>query len=97
MAPRAEPQRALAEREPQLAASQPGRPVARDPDGDRLSNAEELLAGSDPMDPDTDDDGVLDGFDAAPQDRADTTARVPTVDPTADTGRGDGSGTGRPN
>jgi hypothetical protein len=66
-----------------------------DPDGDRLSNAEEFQAGSDPKDSDTDDDGVLDGFDAAPQDRRDTTARVPTVDPTADKGRGDGSGTGK--
>ena len=66
-----------------------------DPDGDRLSNAEEFQAGSDPKDSDTDDDGVLDGFDAAPQDRQDTTARVPTVDPTADKGRGDGSGTGK--
>jgi hypothetical protein len=66
-----------------------------DPDGDRLSNLEELQAGSDPTDADTDDDGVLDGFDAAPQDSQDTTARVPTVDPTSDLGRGDGSGTGK--
>jgi hypothetical protein len=51
-----------------------------------------------PGDPDGDrlsDDGVLDGFDAAPQDRQDTTPRVPTVDPTSDLGRGDGSGTGK--
>jgi acyl-homoserine lactone acylase PvdQ len=66
-----------------------------DPDGDRLSNLEEWLVGSDPNDPDTDDDGVLDGFDAAPQDRQDTTARVPTVEATSDRGRGDGSGTGK--
>jgi hypothetical protein len=66
-----------------------------DPDGDRLSNLEEWLAGSDPNDPDTDDDGVLDGFDAAPQDRQDVTARVPTVEATSDRGRGDGSGTGK--
>jgi hypothetical protein len=66
-----------------------------DPDGDRLSNAEEWQAGSDPNDPDTDDDGVLDGFDAAPQNRQDTTARVPTVAPTSDRGRGDGAGKGK--
>jgi len=66
-----------------------------DGDGDRLSNLEEYLAGSDPNDSDTDDDGVLDGFDAKPQNRLDTTARVPTVEPTSDKGRGDGSGTGK--
>ena len=66
-----------------------------DPDGDRLSNVEEYEAGSDPNDADTDDDGVLDGFDAAPQDRQDATARVPTVEETSDRGRGDGSGTGK--
>jgi acyl-homoserine lactone acylase PvdQ len=66
-----------------------------DPDGDRLSNLEEWLAGSDPTTADTDGDGVLDGFDAKPQDRQDTTARVPTVEATSDRGRGDGSGTGK--
>jgi hypothetical protein len=66
-----------------------------DPDGDRLANQEEWTAGSDPNDSDTDDDGVLDGFDAAPQNRQDTTARVPTVEATSDRGRGDGSGTGK--
>ncbi len=66
-----------------------------DPDGDRLSNQEEWTAGSDPNDADTDDDGVLDGFDAAPQNRQVTTARVPTVPATSDRGRGDGSGTGK--
>jgi hypothetical protein len=66
-----------------------------DPDGDRLSNLEEWTAGSDPNDADTDDDGVLDGFDAQPQDRLQTAARVPTVEATSDRGRGDGSGTGK--
>jgi hypothetical protein len=66
-----------------------------DPDGDRLSNLEEWTAGSDPHDSDTDDDGVVDGFDAAPQNRQITTARVPTVPPTSDRGRGDGSGKGK--
>src|SRR5262245_28156182 len=66
-----------------------------DPDGDRLSNLEEWQAGTDPNDSDTDDDGVVDGFDAAPQNRQITTARVPTVPPTSDRGRGDGSGKGK--
>jgi hypothetical protein len=66
-----------------------------DPDGDRLSNLEEWTAGTDPNDADTDDDGVVDGFDAAPQDRLDTTARVPTVPSTSDRGRGDGTGKGK--
>ena len=38
---------------------------------------------------------MLDGFDAAPNDRADTTARVPTVEATSDRGRGEGSGKGK--
>jgi hypothetical protein len=66
-----------------------------DPDGDRFSNLEEWTAGTDPNDSDTDDDAVLDGFDAAPQNRQVTTARVPTVPATSDRGRGDGSGTGK--
>ncbi|MDP3910009.1 MAG: hypothetical protein Q8Q14_06430, partial [Gemmatimonadales bacterium] len=66
-----------------------------DPDGDRFSNAEEWAAGTDPNDSDTDDDGVLDGFDAEPQDRLLANPRVPTVEPTSDKGRGDGSGTGK--
>jgi acyl-homoserine lactone acylase PvdQ len=66
-----------------------------DPDGDRLSNLEEYLAGSDPNDSDTDDDGVLDGFDAQPQDRQASDPRTPTVEATSDRGRGDGSGTGK--
>jgi hypothetical protein len=75
------------------ATSQQGGPG--DPDGDRLSNLEEWTAGSDPNDADTDDDGVVDGFDAAPQNRQITTARVPTVPPTSDRGRGDGTGKGK--
>jgi len=39
---------------------------AGDPDGDGLSNAMEELLGTDPNDPDTDDDGSNDGDDAFP-------------------------------
>ncbi len=41
---------------------------AGDPDGDSLKNSEEFLAGTDPLDPDTDKDGLLDGNDVL-QDR----------------------------
>jgi hypothetical protein len=40
-----------------------------DADGDGLTLLGEFQAGSDPTDPDTDDDGVLDGADSKPQDR----------------------------
>lgn len=39
-----------------------------DPDADGLTNAEEAVAGTDPLDPDTDGDGVVDGTDTAPLD-----------------------------
>ncbi len=45
-------------------------PAAEDDgDGDGATLSEELAAGSDPTDPDTDSDGVADGEDFAPQDR----------------------------
>jgi hypothetical protein len=37
--------------------------INRDPDHDGLSNPEESLAGTDPASPDTDGDGLLDGFE----------------------------------
>ncbi|HXJ35130.1 MAG TPA: penicillin acylase family protein [Candidatus Eisenbacteria bacterium] len=43
--------------------------ASSDDDGDGLTLLGEYLAGSDPTDADTDDDGVLDGSDAKPQDR----------------------------
>ncbi len=49
---------------------------AADADDDGMSNADELAAGSDPEDPDTDGDGVVDGTDNCPvianSDQADT-------------------------
>ena len=39
-----------------------------DPDGDGLTNTEEAGAGTDPMNPDSDGDGVLDGQDGYPND-----------------------------
>lgn len=47
----------------------PGAPGAAgnlDPDNDGLTNAEEALFGTDPNNPDTDGDGILDGRDLAP-------------------------------
>jgi len=40
-----------------------------DSDGDKLDLVDEFLAGTDPTDDDTDDDGILDGSDGRPQDR----------------------------
>ena len=37
-----------------------------DPDSDGASNIQEFLAGSDPNNPDTDGDGIIDGFDGNP-------------------------------
>ena len=36
-----------------------------DPDGDGLGNLDEFLAGTNPMDPDTDNDGAWDGWEVA--------------------------------
>jgi hypothetical protein len=43
--------------------------AAADTDGDGSTTLAEFNEGSDPTDPDTDDDGILDGPDAKPQDR----------------------------
>jgi hypothetical protein len=40
-----------------------------DPDGDGLTNAQELALGTDPNNPDTDDDGFDDGEDTDPKDK----------------------------
>ena len=40
-----------------------------DSDGDGATLVDEYTAGSDPTDPDTDDDGIADGADSKPQDR----------------------------
>ena len=41
----------------------------QDTDGDTASTLDEFLAGTDPTDPDTDDDGILDGLDTVGQNR----------------------------
>lgn len=43
--------------------------AGQDADGDKANLVDEFLAGTDPTDPDTDDDGILDGRDTAGQDR----------------------------
>ncbi len=43
-----------------------GSDATGDPDTDNLENLEEYLAGTDPNDPDTDGDGILDGDDGDP-------------------------------
>ena len=40
----------------------------RDPDGDGLTNNQELALGTDPANPDTDGDGISDKFDPEPLD-----------------------------
>lgn len=56
-------------------------PCASDPDGDSLPDLAELEAGTDPADPDSDDDGTLDGFDRSPLDptRAGSLAAAPAI------------------
>lgn len=49
-----------------LTVSQPGQAGPADRDNDGLTDAEEAFFGTDPDDPDTDDDGILDGRDLAP-------------------------------
>lgn len=49
-----------------------------DPDGDGLTNAQERLANTDPLNPDSDGDGVRDGADAYP---GDPTRWLPDGDP----------------
>jgi hypothetical protein len=50
-----------------------------DPDHDGLSNFAELQRGTDPMDPDTDDDGEADGTDPDPLEPGDGRVRPPRI------------------
>ncbi|MCK6504390.1 OmpA family protein [Myxococcota bacterium] len=62
-----------------------------DPDDDGLTNEEEEECGSDPHDPDTDDDGILDGEEDCDED-SDGDGRPDILDP--DNGGGDGGADG---
>jgi uncharacterized repeat protein (TIGR01451 family)/MYXO-CTERM domain-containing protein len=55
-----------------------------DTDGDGLSDAEELLLGSNPNDIDTDDDGVADGAEPNPAEDTDRDGLVNVLDPDSD-------------
>ena len=55
-----------------------------DMDGDGLSDAQEVVLGSNPNDPDTDDDGVPDGQEANPSDDTDGDGTNNVLDPDSD-------------
>lgn len=55
-----------------------------DDDGDGLSNGEEEAIGTDPLDADTDDDGVPDGAEANPSDDTDGDGLINAKDPDSD-------------
>jgi len=65
----------------------PGDPAPPDTDLDGLSDALELALGTDPMDADTDDDGVLDGDEPNPRDDMDGDGLTSALDADSD---GDG-------
>jgi hypothetical protein len=65
-----------------------------DPDGDRFSNLEEYQA-PDPNDTDTDDDGVVDGFDAEPRTVLASARCPPSPPPPTRGGRRSGKGKGK--
>jgi hypothetical protein len=55
-----------------------------DSDGDGLTDAEELLLGTDPKDADSDDDGVLDGAEPNPSQDSDGDGLINPLDPDSD-------------
>ena len=67
---------------------------AGDPDGDGLSNADEASCGSDPEDPDSDGDGLLDGEESCRED-ADCDGK-PDLHDSTDDGFCEGAGPGTP-
>ena len=54
-------------------------PRLTDSDGDGLDDRQEFHAGTDPRNPDTDDDGVVDGVDPEPKVRANTPPRFQNI------------------
>ncbi|MFO0760840.1 MAG: MopE-related protein [Byssovorax sp.] len=67
-----------------------------DSDGDGLSDALELLIGSDPNDADTDDDGLLDGNEPSPGFDSDGDGLINVLDPDSDNdGLTDGTEAGK--
>ncbi|MEZ4235326.1 MAG: hypothetical protein R3F59_04035 [Myxococcota bacterium] len=57
-----------------------------DADGDGLRDEDELAAGLDPADPDSDGDGVLDGVDPSPADAGGALVAAPDPQVGCDTG-----------
>jgi uncharacterized repeat protein (TIGR01451 family)/fimbrial isopeptide formation D2 family protein len=58
--------------------------TAVDSDNDGLTDAEEMFLGSNPNDPDSDDDGVPDGSEANPSDDTDGDGKINVLDPDSD-------------
>ncbi len=69
------------ERDPNLASDDAG---ALDTDGDGLPDAVEIAIGSNPNDPDSDDDGVVDGSEPNYQDDTDGDGLINVLDPDSD-------------
>ena len=69
------------ERNPNLASDDM---ATQDADGDGLSDADEARFGSNPSDPDTDDDGLIDGQERSPGVDTDGDGQVNVLDPDSD-------------
>jgi len=72
-------------------ATNGGDDAAADPDGDGLSNAQEGVIGTDPNDPDTDDDGIDDGSETGNDASVDVTDTDPLDADSDDDGVLDGA------
>ena len=72
------------ERDPNLAADDVAVPPPDDTDGDGLTDDQEVRLGLDPLDADTDDDGVPDGAETSPGEDADGDGLANANDPDSD-------------